>query len=68
VPDAPNGRLYIVKPRLPFWLDFVRASGLRVGEARLDLIYHRRRSRTVVEVIGQAGPIEVVRTERWPTR
>jgi glycogen debranching enzyme len=67
VPDAPNERLYVVKPRLPFWLDFVRASGLRVGEATLDLIYHRRRSRTVVEVIGQTGPLEVARTDRWPT-
>ena len=65
-PDAPHGRLYVVRPRLPFWLDFVRLSGLRVGEASLDLIYHRRGSRTVVEVIGQTAPLEVVRTTRWP--
>ena len=65
-PDAPHGRLYVVRPRLPFWLDFVRLSGLRVGEASLDLIYHRRGSRTVVEVIGQTAPLEVVRTRRWP--
>ena len=65
-PDAPHGRLYVVRPQLPFWLDFVRLSGLRVGEASLDLIYHRRGSRTVVEVIGQTAPLEVVRTTRWP--
>ncbi|MCH8920743.1 MAG: hypothetical protein IIA23_08590, partial [Chloroflexi bacterium] len=52
VPDAPRGRLYVVRPRLPFWLDFVRLSGLRVGEGTVDLIYHRRGSRTVVELIG----------------
>ncbi|MEX0800874.1 MAG: glycogen debranching N-terminal domain-containing protein [Dehalococcoidia bacterium] len=67
-PDAPQGRLSIVKPRLPFWLDFVRVSGLRVGEVTLDLIYHRRRSRTIVEVIGQTGPLEIVQTDRWPAR
>jgi glycogen debranching enzyme len=65
-PDAPKGRLYVVRPRLPFWLDFVRMSGLRVGEAAVDLIYHRRGSRTVVEVIGQTAPLEVIQTKRWP--
>ena len=68
VPDAPGGRLYVVRPRLPFWLDFVRLSGLRVGEATVDLIFHRRGSRTEAEVIGQTGPLEVTQTGRWPTR
>ncbi len=66
VPDAPRGRLYVVRPRLPYWLDFVRLSNLSVGEAALDLIYHRRGSRTVVEVIGQTAPLEVIQTSRWP--
>lgn len=65
-PDATNDRLYVVRPRLPFWLEFVRLSGLRVGASALDLIYRRRGSRTVVEVIGQTGSLEVVRTNRWP--
>jgi glycogen debranching enzyme len=65
-PDAPNGHLYIVRPRLPFWLDFVRLSGLRVGEAMVDLIYHRRGSRTVAEVIGKTAPLTVIQTRRWP--
>lgn len=64
--DAPNERLYVVRPRLPFWLDFVRVTGLRVGEGSVDLIYHRRRTRTVAEVIGRTAPIEVVKTDRWP--
>ena len=68
VPDAPHGRLYVVRPRLPFWLDFVRLSGLRVGEGTVDLIYHRRGSRTVVELIGKTSPVELIQTPRWPWR
>lgn len=65
-PDAPNGRLYVVRPRLPFWLDFVRLSNLRVGSVALDLIYHHRGTRTVVEVIGKTAPLKVIQTARWP--
>ncbi len=68
VPDASRGRLYVVRPRLPFWLDFVRLSGLRVGEGTVDLIYHRRGSRTVVELIGKTSPMELIQTPRWPWR
>ena len=65
-PDAPRSRLYIVRPRLPFWLDFVRLSGLRVGKGTIDLIFNRRGSRTVTEVIGQTASVDVVQTRRWP--
>jgi glycogen debranching enzyme len=65
-PDAANGRLYIVRPRLPYWLDFVRLSGLRVGQVTVDLIYHHRGSRTVAEVIGKTAPLKVIQTRRWP--
>jgi len=68
VPDAPHGKLYVVRPRLPFWLDFVRLAGLRVGEGTVDLMYRRRGSRTVVEVIGKTSPVELVQTRRWPWR
>jgi hypothetical protein len=64
VPDAPHGKLYVVRPRLPFWLDFVRLAGLRKGEATVDLISHRRGSRTVVEVIGKTFRLELVQTRR----
>jgi glycogen debranching enzyme len=66
VADAPHRRLYVVRPRLPFWLDFVRLSGLRVGEVAVDLSYYRRGSRNLVEVIGRSAPLEVIQTERWP--
>ncbi len=68
VPDAPHGRLYVVRPRLPFWLDSVRLSGVRVGEGTVDLIYNRRGSRTVVELIGKTSPVELIRARRWPQR
>jgi glycogen debranching enzyme len=67
VADSPGARLYVVRPRLPSWLDFVRLSGLRVGEATVDLAFQRRGSRTVTEVIGQSGALEVVQASRWPT-
>jgi glycogen debranching enzyme len=68
VPEAPGGRLYVVRPRLPSWLDFVRLSGLKVGQASVDLVFHRRGRRTVVEVIGQTGALEILQTSAWPAR
>ena len=65
-PQANDNRLCVVKPRLPFWLDFVRVSGLRVGEQEVDLLYERKGSRTAVKVTGGAGKLEVVQTDRWP--
>ena len=67
-PDAPNGRLLIVRPRLPHWLDTVRVSGLKVGEATIDLNFERRGSRTAVEVLGIDGNVEVIRAAAWPSR
>ena len=67
-PDARHGRLYLVNPRLPFWLDFVRLRDLRVGDGAIDLMFERRGSRTVVETISQTGPIEVLKRRRWPSR
>jgi glycogen debranching enzyme len=66
VPDAPGGRLYIVRPRLPHWLEEVRVVGLRVGHASVDLEFKRRGSRTSVEVLGKSGRVDVIRTANWP--
>jgi hypothetical protein len=68
VPDAPNGKLFVVKPRLPHWLERVRATGLRVGDAVVDLEFRRRGPRTSVEVLGKAGKLDVVQTANWPRR
>src|SRR5439155_1221836 len=41
-PDALNGVLYIVRPRLPKWLEVVHVNRLKIGGAEVDLLYKRR--------------------------
>ena len=65
VPDAPNGRLHLVRPHLPSWLNTVELSRLRVGGSSIDLTFHRSGGRTEVEVVDSDG-IDVVQTDRWP--
>jgi glycogen debranching enzyme len=64
-PDALNRKLYIVRPRLPYWLGEVRLRGLRVGEGYVDLTYNRSHGRTRAEV-ERAQDVVVVHTNRWP--
>ena len=40
--DALQGRLRIVRPRLPSWLTWLEVSDLWVGDARVDLRFERR--------------------------
>ena len=58
--DAPNGRLYIDRPRLPDWLERVEVLGMRIGEARLDLVFTNRGGVTATEVPRKEGEIEVL--------
>jgi glycogen debranching enzyme len=58
--DAPNGRLYIVRPRLPSWLDRVEIQGLRVGSARVDLAFSAHQGVTSVQVPRKEGDVEVL--------
>ena len=58
--DAPNGRLYIVRPRLPSWLDRVEIQGLRVGSARVDLTFSAHQGVTSVQVPRKEGDVEVL--------
>ncbi|HEY8491459.1 MAG TPA: amylo-alpha-1,6-glucosidase [Dehalococcoidia bacterium] len=64
-PDAPNGRLFIVRPRLPYWLDHVQVRGLHVGEGTVDLLYERRNNRTSVAILA-AHDVAVHLVPRWP--
>ena len=59
VPDAPNQRLLLRKPQLPFWLHHVHLSRLRVGEAQVDLEVSARNGRTSVTVGANTG-VQVV--------
>jgi glycogen debranching enzyme len=41
--DALEGRLAVHRPVLPRWLNRVEVTGLRVGDARVDLLFERTR-------------------------
>lgn len=66
VADAPRGKLYLVKPQLPYWLDHVYLEGLRVGRGSVSLAFRRERGRTKVQV-SEARHIEVAQVGRWPS-
>lgn len=55
VPDASNGELRIVNPRLPEFLTFLEVRDLRVGNSRIDLDFLRQDDRTFCRVVGQRG-------------
>jgi len=58
--DAANHRLYIVRPRLPRWLDRVELGGMRVGDARLDIVVTNRDGVTAIEIPRKEGELEVL--------
>jgi glycogen debranching enzyme len=58
--DAPNGVLYIVRPRLPSWLEEVEILGMRVGTARIDLTFSSRDGVTAVQVPRKEGELEIL--------
>jgi glycogen debranching enzyme len=64
--EAPERRLRIVNPRLPYWLNSVHVRGLRVGNGHVTLQYRRDASGTRVEVQKATAGIDVVVSNRWP--
>ena len=64
--EAPERRLRIVNPRLPYWLNSVLIRGLRVGNGEVTLQYRRDGSSTRVEVLEVTAGIDVVMSTRWP--
>lgn len=58
--DAPAKTLSIVRPSLPAWLERAEIVGLRVGAARLDLLFVQREGTTAVQVLRKDGDIDVV--------
>jgi glycogen debranching enzyme len=58
--DAPDGKLYIVRPHLPDWLERCEIIGLRVGEARVDLTFSTRDGVTATQVPRKEGDVEVM--------
>jgi glycogen debranching enzyme len=58
--DAPNKRLYIVRPQLPEWLERIEVLGMRVGSARIDLTFSSRDGVTSTQVPRKEGELEVL--------
>jgi hypothetical protein len=58
-PHAGRRELELFQPHLPEWLGKVTLSNLRVGEAAVDLLFHRWRGTTSAEVLRKVGDISV---------
>lgn len=65
--DGAHGKLYVVRPVLPDWLENVQIVGLRVGQGEVDLYYERRGRRTLVHVLDTRGDVKVERVNAWPS-
>jgi glycogen debranching enzyme len=60
VPDALNNRLTLMRPHLPPWLDRVRFTNIRVGNAQTDVEFRRIERDTLAIVTRKQGPIDVL--------
>jgi glycogen debranching enzyme len=58
--DAWNRRLLIVRPRLPAWLERMEILGMRMGEARIDLVFTSHDGVTATEVPRKEGDVEIL--------
>ena len=58
-PTRTGGELELRRPHLPDWLGKVTLTNLRVGEASVDLLFHRWRGTTSAEVLRKVGDVAV---------
>ena len=58
-PDAGHGRVTLA-PALPNWLNEVRVSNLRIGDASLDLLFMLHDSYSTVQVLAKNGALDVM--------
>jgi glycogen debranching enzyme len=56
---AERAELELFRPNLPDWLGKVTLTNLRVGDAAVDLLFHRWRGTTSAEVLRKVGDISV---------
>ncbi len=56
---ADRGELELLHPHLPDWLGKVTLTDLRVGDASVDLLFHRWRGTTSAEVLRKVGDVAV---------
>jgi glycogen debranching enzyme len=58
-PHASTGELELLHPNLPDWIGKVTLTNLRIGEASVDLLFHRWRGTTSAEVLRKVGDVSV---------
>ena len=58
-PHAERRELELTRPQLPDWLGRVTLTNLRVGDAAVDLLFHRWRGTTSAEVLRKVGDISI---------
>jgi len=56
---AERGELELAHPHLPDWLTRVTLRGVRVGDASVDLLFHRWRGTTSAEILRKTGDLAV---------
>ena len=56
---AEGKELELLRPNLPDWLGKVTVTNLRIGDASVDLLFHRWRGTTSAEVLRKVGDISV---------
>ena len=56
---ADRSELELLLPNLPDWLGKVTLKGLQVGDASVDLLFHRWRGTTSAEVLRKVGDVAV---------
>ncbi|HLW16425.1 MAG TPA: glycogen debranching N-terminal domain-containing protein [Actinomycetota bacterium] len=58
--DVPNKTLSIVRPALPAWLERAEVIGMKVGSARVDLVFVQSGGATGVQVMRKDGDLDVI--------
>jgi glycogen debranching enzyme len=58
-PDALHGRLRVVRPRLPRWVDRLSLEGMRVGDAYVDLRFERAGNQVVLADARTKGNLQL---------
>jgi glycogen debranching enzyme len=63
-PEGLDGRLHVVRPSLPGWLDRVEVAGLRVAGATIDLRFERAGDGVQLADARVDGALEIVQEQR----
>jgi glycogen debranching enzyme len=57
--DAASATVILRRPRLPSFIEWLAVRRLRIGEARLDLIFRRHDSSVAVNLLDRSGDADV---------